>query len=124
MTGKSADQGPRTVPETLPGQPRLAAALAEHLAEINRRNGLVAQLLAEIALTPVAAASVADGPERMWTPQQIADASGVAYRTVLGWIRAGDLKAMPVGEHYRVPDSEWQQFIREHIRAAAALHAA
>lgn len=32
------------------------------------------------------------------TPQEVAEAEGVHYRTVLNWIRAGKLEALTAGE--------------------------
>lgn len=122
MRGKEAGDGPRAVTDPTPGQPRVAAALAEHLGAINDHWGAAARLLAEIALSPTiasAAADKVDGPERMWTLRQVADAWGVSLDTVRAWVHEGHLKTVPVGREYRVPDSECERFIRDHIRAAA-----
>lgn len=121
-----AGHGPRgAAPDAVAARPAVAAALAEHLGEINERWSKVAQLLAEIALSPAdPIAPVADGPERMWKPQQVADAWGVSYRTVLGWIKSKDLVAVEVGDQYRVPDSECVRFIRDQIRVGIALKSA
>lgn len=122
MRDKSAGDDPIGVTAE-PGRPRVAAALAEHLGEINRHWGGAAQLLAELALTPVTVTPAPEtgGPERMWKAQQVADAWGVSIDTVRDWITAGELKTVRVGREYRVPDSECARFIRDHIRAAAAL---
>jgi excisionase family DNA binding protein len=128
MRGRSAGDTPRGSFATnpTPAQPLVAAALAEHLGEINKRWGQVAQLLAELSLTPalLAAPPAADGPERMWKLQQVADAWGVSGDTVRAWVHAGDLKTVPVGREYRVPDSECERFMRDHIRATAAVRPA
>lgn len=108
-----------------PARPRIAAALAEQMALITGALGRTAALLAELAVdTPAVVQPLsADGPQRLWTPQQIATAGGVGYETVLGWIHSGSLAAIRNGPHYLVPDAEWERFVAAQIRAAAALAA-
>lgn len=127
MTLNTAGRSPsEAVTSPTPARSRIAAELAERMARITAEQNAVARLLAELAATsaepPVS--HTPEGPERMWTPEQIAEAGHVAYDTVLDWIRNGELAAVRVGQRYKVPDSEWQQFIRAQLRAASALRAA
>jgi hypothetical protein len=121
MANKTAGHGSRAAgADPTPAHRQVAAELAERMARVTEENHAIARLLAELALavTTPEAPRAPEGPEPMWTPQQIADAAGVAYRTVLGWIDAGDLKHVPVGPHKKVPNSEWQRFIRARLGPA------
>lgn len=52
-------------------------------------------------------------PESMWTTQQIADAFQVTTETVRNWITSGQLKALKLGNEWRVPQSDLATFTRE-----------
>ncbi|MFC6090716.1 helix-turn-helix domain-containing protein [Saccharothrix lopnurensis] len=124
MAISSTCSQPRSVAAyPLPARSRVAAELAERLARITTEHHAIAQLLAELVLTvgPPQGPDVPVGPERMWMPRQVSDAWGVSYDTILDWIRAGELRAVRVGQQYRVPASECERFMQAQIRAASSL---
>ncbi len=51
-------------------------------------------------------AAALGGPRTAWTPAELAASMGVEYQTVLGWIHSGRVAAIPVGQQYRIPESE------------------
>ena len=61
-----------------------------------------------------------EAPRLAWSPREVAATAGLPYRTVLDEIREGRLKAVRVGKHYRVSDSELRRWIGE-LDGSAAL---
>lgn len=53
------------------------------------------------------------GPELMWTTQQVADAFQVTTETVRIWITSGQLKAIKIGNEWRVPQGDLATFTKE-----------
>lgn len=51
--------------------------------------------------------------ENYFTPQEIADKFKVKINTVYLWIRQGKLKAIKVGDLWRIPESELENFIKK-----------
>jgi excisionase family DNA binding protein len=49
--------------------------------------------------------------DKYYTIQEIADILKVDYMTVYRWIRAGKLEAYQVQKHYRIKESDFQQFM-------------
>ena len=54
-------------------------------------------------------------------PRELADALGVAYETVVGYCREGDIKTIRVGKLYRIPMEEYNRVLREGIPPAEAV---
>lgn len=52
-------------------------------------------------------------PETMWTTQQVADAFQVTVETVRNWITGDLLKAIKLGNEWRIPNSDLVTFTRE-----------
>ena len=50
---------------------------------------------------------------RMMTPEQVADAMGVSRSTVSRKIKAGQLRAVKVGNRNRIPYEEFERFWRQ-----------
>lgn len=49
--------------------------------------------------------------EEYYSPQQISDKFNVKPRTVYAWIRQGRLKAIKLGDLWRIPQSALEEFI-------------
>lgn len=49
----------------------------------------------------------------MWTTQQVADAFQVTVETVRNWITGDLLKAIKLGNEWRIPNSDLVTFTRE-----------
>ena len=49
--------------------------------------------------------------EEYYSPQQISDKFNVKTRTVYAWIRQGRLKAIKLGDLWRIPQSALEEFI-------------
>ncbi len=49
--------------------------------------------------------------EEYFSPQQISDKFNVKARTVYAWIRQGRLKAIKLGDLWRIPQSALEEFI-------------
>ena len=47
------------------------------------------------------------------TPRQFSALSGVKYETVIEWIKAGKLLAVPVGNRYLIAESEYRRYMSE-----------
>lgn len=52
-------------------------------------------------------------PETMWTTAQVATAYQVTTETVRNWIERGELKAVKLGNEWRIPNSDLVQFTKE-----------
>ena len=50
-------------------------------------------------------------PRKSWKPSEVADMTGLSYKTVLELIHDGTLRAVPVGQIYTVPDSEVERWL-------------
>ena len=48
-----------------------------------------------------------------YNPQKVADILDVSYQTVLNYIKSGKLKALSLGNGYRVKESDLEEFIEE-----------
>lgn len=51
--------------------------------------------------------------DNYYTPQEIADRLKVNKMTVYKWIREGKLKAVKIGDLWRIAESELERFIKE-----------
>lgn len=51
--------------------------------------------------------------DNYFTPQQVAEKLQLNIRTVYKWIREGKLKAIKVGDLWRISESELERFINE-----------
>jgi len=49
--------------------------------------------------------------DNYYTPQQVAEKLQINIRTVYKWIREGKLKAIKVGDLWRISESEIKRFI-------------
>lgn len=54
-----------------------------------------------------------EAPETLWTTQQVADAFQVTSETIRNWIGEGKLKAVKLGNEWRIPNSDLATFTRE-----------
>lgn len=48
---------------------------------------------------------------RAWSPAEVAAQLGIKYKSALGLIRSGELRALKVGQHYIVPDAEVERYL-------------
>ena len=55
------------------------------------------------------------------SPEEIADHIQVSRRTVMRWIKTGQLPALRIGNVTRVPTDAYQQFLNDHFFSAQAL---
>ncbi|WP_448071815.1 helix-turn-helix domain-containing protein [Georgenia yuyongxinii] len=58
---------------------------------------------------------------RMMTPEQVADALGVSRSTVSRKIKAGEIRAVKVGNRNRIPYDEFERYVEAANRAMVAL---
>lgn len=63
-------------------------------------------------------------PRTAWTPAELAASLGIEYQTVLRWIHSGHVAAIPVGDRYRIPESERLRLEKEAHDEAARRRAA
>jgi excisionase family DNA binding protein len=52
-------------------------------------------------------------PETAWTTQQVADAYQVTAETVRNWITSGQLKAVKLGNEWRILNGDLATFTKE-----------
>ena len=60
----------------------------------------------------------------MLTPAQVAERLGMSRSTMLRRIAEGELKAVKVGTHHRIPMPEFERFSHELMRQMAEMNAA
>ena len=94
-----------------------------HWAEVTNGNAVAAAILATATVTPQAARRSSE--RTALTPPQVARQLGVDAATVIGWIRAGQLKASNVGKggsrpRYRIQQKELDAFMKSREPQAAA----
>lgn len=63
-------------------------------------------------------------PRTAWAPAELAASLGVEYETVLRWIHSGRVAAIPVGNRYRIPESERLRLEKEALDEAEQKRAA
>jgi excisionase family DNA binding protein len=51
--------------------------------------------------------------DNYYTPQEVADKLKVNIRTIYRWIREGKLKAVKIGDLWRISESELERFIKD-----------
>jgi excisionase family DNA binding protein len=49
--------------------------------------------------------------DRMMKPRECAEIANVKPRTIVRWIRAGELKATKVGHVWRIRAEDWERFL-------------
>ncbi len=59
--------------------------------------------------------------EVLLSPEEIADHMQVSRRTVMRWIKSGQLAALRIGTVTRIPADAYQQFLSEHFFSAQSL---
>lgn len=52
-------------------------------------------------------------PEQMMTTRQVAELFQVHIDTVRAWINSGDLRAIRIGQKWRIPRSEFTRYANE-----------
>ncbi len=52
-----------------------------------------------------------DTMDNYYTPQQVAEKLQINIRTVYKWIREGKLKAIKVGDLWRISETELKRFV-------------
>lgn len=52
-----------------------------------------------------------------WTVAEVAESLRVSDKQVYALLKAGELKYLPVGKHYRIPDEELRRYITEKTNA-------
>jgi len=57
------------------------------------------------------------------TPEQVAERLQVKERTVLDWLRAGDLRGLKIGRLWRVPPEDLEKFLAAAVPKAPARKA-
>ena len=55
------------------------------------------------------------------SPEEIADHIQVSRRTVMRWIKTGQLPALRIGNVTRVPTDAYQQFLNDHFFSVRSL---
>lgn len=48
---------------------------------------------------------------KTYTTQEVADILKVAYKTVFRYVKAGQLKAVKIGRHYRITEEALRDFL-------------
>ncbi|MFA7078959.1 MAG: helix-turn-helix domain-containing protein [Syntrophomonas sp.] len=51
--------------------------------------------------------------DKVYTPQQVAEILSITERTVLIWLRAGNLKGVKVGKYWRVMEKDLENFLEQ-----------
>jgi len=59
--------------------------------------------------------------EVLLSPEEIADHMQVSRRTVMRWIKSGQLAALRIGSVTRIPADAYQQFLNAHFFSAQSL---
>ncbi len=86
--------------------------------DVRRNAGSHPVWLAQIAMYVEQAAAEGEAvtltaKRRMMTPEQIADAMGVSRPTISRKIKAGEIRAVKVGNRNRVPYEEFERYWRK-----------
>ncbi len=55
------------------------------------------------------------------SPEEVAEHMQVSRRTVMRWIKSGQLPALRIGNVTRVPTDAYQQFLNDHFFSARSL---
>jgi excisionase family DNA binding protein len=51
------------------------------------------------------------GLERLLSPEEIADATGLHYQSVLDFIRRGDLRALKIGNRWKIRPEDYEAWL-------------
>lgn len=51
--------------------------------------------------------------DKVYTPQQVAEILSITERTVLLWLREGNLKGVKVGKYWRVLEKDLEEFLEQ-----------
>jgi len=60
------------------------------------------------------------GLERLLSPDEIADATGLHYQSVLDFIRRGDLRALKIGNRWKIRPEDYEAWLESKRTAPRA----
>ncbi|MFT4229491.1 MAG: helix-turn-helix domain-containing protein [Microbacterium sp.] len=89
------------------------------LADRDRATKSVLAFLREAEIAGASVELTADAPSL--TPEEVAKQLGVSRPTISRRIKAGDLKAIKVGNRNRIPVAEFERFREEHLDELASV---